>query len=186
MLHLCPVSNRADKVRILGIDPGSIVTGYGVIDSDGTHNIYVASGPLKVKADTLPQRLKLIFEGITRVIAEHAPDVVAIEKAFMNRNADSALKLGQARGAAISAAVVQGLPVSEYTPRHIKQAVVGKGSATKEQVQHMVKILLNYQHSLQPDEADALAIALSHGHIGGTLSKITATSRPTAFKRKRR
>ena len=107
----------------------------------------MASGPLRVKAETLPERLKLIFEGITGVILKYHPEVVAIEKVFMNRNADSALKLGQARGAAISAAVMQDLPVSEYTPRHIKQAVVGKGAAAKEQVQHMVKILLNTRAS---------------------------------------
>ncbi|MCW8964734.1 MAG: crossover junction endodeoxyribonuclease RuvC [Gammaproteobacteria bacterium] len=178
--------NLKSQVRILGIDPGSIVTGYGIIDSDGTHNLHVASGPLRVKAETLPERLKLIFEGITGVILKYHPEVVAIEKVFMNRNADSALKLGQARGAAISAAVMQDLPVSEYTPRHIKQAVVGKGAAAKEQVQHMVKILLNYQGELQSDEADALAVALSHGHIGGTLDRITEASRPTAYKRKHR
>lgn len=174
------------SIRILGIDPGSIVTGYGIIDSDGTHNLHVASGPLRVKAETLPERLKLIFEGITEVIIEYRPEAVAIEKVFMNRNADSALKLGQARGAAIAAAVMQDLPVSEYTPRHIKQAVVGKGGAAKEQVQHMVKILLNYRGELQSDEADALAVALSHGHIGGTLGRITEASRPTAHRRKRR
>lgn len=180
------MGNVNHKTRILGIDPGSIVTGYGVIDSDGTHNVYVASGPLRVKSETLPERLKLIFEGITSVIAEYGPNVVAIEKVFMNRNADSALKLGQARGAAISAAVMQGLPVAEYTPRHIKQAVVGKGSASKQQVQHMVRILLNHQGEFQADEADALAVALSHGHIGGTLERIEQARRPTAYKRKRR
>jgi crossover junction endodeoxyribonuclease RuvC len=174
------------KLRILGIDPGSIVTGYGIIDSDGAHSIHVASGPLRVKADSLPERLKLIFEGITRVIQEYRPQAVAIEKVFMNRNADSALKLGQARGAAIAAAVMQDMPVSEYTPRHIKQAVVGKGSAAKEQVQHMVKILLNHPGELQSDEADALAVALTHGHIGGTLERMAEHSRPTAYKRKRR
>ena len=173
-------------MRILGIDPGSIVTGYGIIDSDGTHNRYVASGPLRVKAETLPERLKLIFEGITAVILEHGPTVVAIEKVFMNRNADSALKLGQARGAAISAVVMQGLPVFEYTPRHIKQAVVGKGGASKHQVQQMIRILLNHSSDLQADEADALAVALSHGHIGGTLERIKQAHRPTAYKRKRR
>jgi len=178
--------DKQHKVRILGIDPGSIVTGFGIIDSDGTHNAHVASGPLRVKAETLPERLKLIFEGITAVIRKYHPDVVAIEKVFMNRNADSALKLGQARGAAISAAVMLDKPVSEYTPRHIKQAVVGKGSATKEQVQHMVKLLLNIQTELQADEADALAVALSHGHIGGTLGRIAESARPTAYKRKRR
>lgn len=182
-----PVVNRSDSyTRILGIDPGSIVTGFGVIDSDGSHNSYVASGPLKVKADDLPARLKLIFEGITAVIAAHQPEVVAVENVFMNRNADSALKLGQARGAAICAAVMQDLPVVEYTPRHIKQAVVGKGSAGKEQVQHMVKILLNIQDPLQADEADALAVALSHAHIGGTLARIDEASRPLARRRKRK
>lgn len=180
------MSDHSKKIRILGIDPGSIITGYGVIDTDGSHSVHVASGPLRVKAETLPERLKLIFEGITAVILEHQPEVVAIEKVFMDKNADSALKLGQARGAAIVAAVMQDKPVAEYTPRHIKQAVVGKGSAAKEQVQHMVKILLNYQGKLQADEADALAVALSHGHIGGTLGRITETSRPTASKRKRR
>ncbi len=181
-----PLKSGRLKTRILGIDPGSLVTGYGIIDSDGTYSVYVASKPLRVRAETLPQRLKLIFEGVTAVIQEHQPEVVAIEKVFMNRNADSALKLGQARGAAIVAAVMQGLPISEYTPRHVKQAVVGKGNASKEQVQHMVGVLLNYQGSLQSDEADALAVALSHGHIGGTLGRITEFSRPTAYKRRRR
>ena len=180
------MSHSSRNTRILGIDPGSIVTGYGVIDSDGTHSTYVASGPLKVKSDSLPARLKLIFEGITAVIREHRPEVVAIENVFMNRNADSALKLGQARGAAISAAVMQDLQVVEYTPRHIKQAVVGKGGADKEQVQHMVRILLNIPTKLQADEADALAVALSHAHIGGTLARIDQASRPTAQRRKRK
>lgn len=170
----------------MGIDPGSIITGYGVIDSDGMHSLYVASGPLRVKVDTLPGRLKLIFEGVTGVILEYQPEMVAIEKIFMDRNADSALKLGQARGAAISAAVMQGLPVSEYTPRHIKQAVVGRGAAEKRQVQHMVKVLLNYQGELQSDEADALAVALSHGHISGTSGRIAEAYRPAEYKRKRR
>lgn len=180
------MQNGRLKIRILGIDPGSLITGYGVIDSDGVHSVYIASGPLKVRAESLPERLKLVFEGITAVILEHRPEVVAVEKVFVNRNADSALKLGQARGAAIAAAVMQGLPVSEYTPRHIKQAVVGKGNASKEQVLHMVKILLNCQGSLQSDEADALAVALSHGHIGGTLGRIAESARPTAYRRKRR
>ena len=181
-----PLSQRERKVRILGIDPGSIVTGCGVIDSDGMRNIYIASKPIRVQAETLPERLKLVFEGIASVIHQYQPEAVAVEKVFVNRNADSALKLGQARGAAIAAAVTQGLPVSEYTPRHIKQAVVGKGNASKEQVQHMVRVLLNCQQNLQSDEADALAVALSHGHIGGTLGRIVESSRPTAHKRKRR
>lgn len=170
------LSTSATNVRIIGIDPGSIVTGYGIIDSDGVHSTYVASGALNVKAETLPERLKLIFQGITAIIQQHAPEVAAIEKAFMKRNADSALKLGQARGAAIVAAMTQELDVAEYTPRHIKQAIAGKGSATKEQVQYMVKMLLGYRQPLQADEADALAIALSHGHIGGTLNRVAQIS----------
>jgi len=175
-----------NKVRILGIDPGSLITGYGVIDSDGSHNQYIASGPIKIQGEALPERLKVIFQQVTAVIREHNPDVVAIEQVFMNRNADSALKLGQARGAAITAAVMQGRPVSEYTPRHIKQSVVGKGSASKEQVQHMVKILLNRHDNLQADEADALAVALCHGHIGGTMARIVEADRPTASRRRRK
>lgn len=104
----------------------------------------------------------------------------------MNRNADSALKLGQARGAAIAAAVTRGLPVAEYTPRHIKQAVVGRGGAPKEQVQRMVGVLLNLRGALQPDEADALAIALTHGHIAATLARMRPAVRPSPHKRKRR
>ena len=179
-------TSRQGKTRILGIDPGSIITGFGVIDSDGHHNRYIASGPLAVKAATLPQRLRLIYEAISGVIAEYRPQAVAIEKTFMYRNADSALKLGQALGAAVTAAVMCGLPVAEYTPRHIKQAVVGRGGASKEQVQKMVSILLNIHHPLQADEADALAIALSHGHIIGTLARIPTAARPTAYKRKHR
>ena len=175
-----------NKVRILGIDPGSLITGFGVIDSDGSHNVYVASGPIRIKAEPLPERLKIIFEEVTAVIKEYKPEVVAIEQVFMNRNADSALKLGQARGAAITAAVMQDKPVSEYTPRHVKQSVVGKGSADKQQVQHMVKILLNRQDDLQADEADALAVALCHGHIGGTMARITEQDRPTAHRARSR
>lgn len=177
--------SKSQTIRILGIDPGSLVTGFGVIDSNGSENHHVASGAIRTRGEELPDRLKTIFEGITDVIRSHAPEVVAIEKVFMNRNADSALKLGQARGAAITAAVMQDIPVAEYTPRHIKQAVVGKGGAEKSQVQHMVKILLNYKENLQADQADALAVALCHGHIRGTLERIPETRRPTAYRRKR-
>ena len=170
----------------MGIDPGSLITGFGVIDSDGSHNQYVASGPIKIPKDVLAERLKIIFQEITSVIIKYNPDAVAVEQVFMSRNADSALKLGQARGAAITAAAMQGKPVFEYTPRHIKQSVVGKGSASKNQVQHMVSVLLNIQDKLQADEADALATALCHGHIGGTMARITQQERPTAYRRKRK
>ena len=120
-------------LRILGIDPGSQSTGYGVIDMDGNRAIYVACGNLRIKGESLPERLKAIFEGLGGVVSQYQPDEVAIEKVFMHRNADSALKLGQARGAAICAAVVPSLPVSEYTPSQIKQSTVGKGNAAKDQ-----------------------------------------------------
>lgn len=158
--------------RILGIDPGSLITGYGIIDMQGTQSRYVASGHLKIHGEALPERLKNIFEALTLVVQEHSPTEMAIEKVFMNRNADSALKLGQARGAAITACVMQDLPVSEYTPAEIKQAVVGTGRADKAQIQHMVTALLKLTGPLQADEADGLAVALCHAHSAGTLSRL--------------
>lgn len=151
-------------IRILGIDPGSRLTGFGIIDSDGRYSRHVASGAIRVDKETLPDKLGLIFSEVSTVITQHQPLQMAIEKVFVARSADSALKLGQARGAAICAGVMQSLPVSEYTARYIKQAVVGTGSADKEQVQHMVRMLLNLSGKLQADAADALAIALCHAH----------------------
>jgi crossover junction endodeoxyribonuclease RuvC len=148
--------------RILGIDPGSRFTGYGLIDSDGQHLRYVGSGCLKVSGATLADKLGLIFRELNDLIGEFRPQQFAIENVFMHRNADSALKLGQARGAAICAAVTRDLPVAEYAPREIKQAVVGRGGADKQQVQHMVRVLLNLVEAPQADAADALAIALCH------------------------
>jgi len=148
--------------RILGIDPGSRFTGYGVIDSDGQHARYVGSGCVRVSGATLADKLGLIFRELHTLIGDFRPQQLAIENVFMHRNADSALKLGQARGAAICAAVTHDLPVTEYAPREIKQAVVGKGSADKQQVQHMVRVLLNLAETPQADAADALAIALCH------------------------
>ena len=156
--------------RILGIDPGSRITGYGIIDVDRNHNRHVASGHLRIDGENLAVRLRTIFQGISALIQQHQPDEMAIERVFMHRNADAALKLGQARGAAICAASV--IPVAEYSAREIKQAVVGKGSGTKEQVQHMVKVLLNLDARPQADEADALAAALCHGHARQTLARI--------------
>ena len=155
--------------RILGIDPGSRITGYGVIEetSHGS-NKYIASGSIRIKADSFPERLKQIFDGITEVVALYHPDEMAIEQVFMHKNADSALKLGQARGAAICASMVADLPVSEYAARQVKQALVGKGGADKSQVQHMVKILLSLQGELQEDAGDALGIALCHSHYQQT------------------
>lgn len=159
-------------VRLLGIDPGSRVTGYGILDMDGPRSRYVASGCIQTdSARPLPERLKTIFEGVTGVIREYQPVEVAAEQVFMHRNPDSALKLGQARGAALCAVVMAGLPVSEYAPRAIKQAVVGGGAAEKAQVQRMVALLLNLSELPPTDAADALAVAICHGHTRQTLQR---------------
>lgn len=150
--------------RILGIDPGSRFTGYGVIDSDGQHARYVGSGCVRVSGATLADKLGVIFRELHTLIGDFRPEQLAIENVFMHRNADSALKLGQARGAAICAAVTRSLPVSEYAPREVKQAIVGKGGADKVQIQHMVRVLLNLREPPQADAADALAVALCHCH----------------------
>jgi crossover junction endodeoxyribonuclease RuvC len=153
-------------VRILGIDPGLRVTGFGVIDKEGQKLHYVASGCIKTPAGELPERLKVILISLGEVIALHQPELAAVEKVFVNVNPQSTLLLGQARGAAICAAVQAGLPVSEYTALQIKQAVVGNGHADKEQVQAMVQRLLNLSGKPSPDAADALACAICHAHGG--------------------
>ncbi len=151
-------------IRILGIDPGSINTGYGIIDTEGNHSKHIDNGIIKIKGEELPDKLKCIYSGLNELIHEFKPDEISIEKVFMHRNADSALKLGQARGAAICACTMQDLPVYEYTANQVKQATVGKGHAAKEQVQHMIKVLLCLQEVPAADAADALAIALCHAH----------------------
>ncbi|MCB1878007.1 MAG: crossover junction endodeoxyribonuclease RuvC [Chromatiales bacterium] len=157
--------------RILGIDPGSRITGYGIIDVVGGRTQYVASGCIRTDSGDMPGRLKTIFQGISEIIARHNPTECAAEQVFMHRNAGSALKLGQARGAAIAAAVITDLPVFEYSPKAVKQATVGGGNAEKIQVQHMVKVLLGIAEDLAPDAADALAVALCHSHTRSTLSR---------------
>ena len=160
-------------MKILGIDPGSRITGYGIIEETGRSSYqYIASGSIRIKAESFPERLKQIFDGITEVIELYRPAQMAIEQVFMHKNADSALKLGQARGAAICAAMNAGLPVSEYAARQVKQALVGKGNADKKQVQHMVKILLNVQGELQIDASDALGICLCHSHYQQTEKRL--------------
>lgn len=149
---------------ILGIDPGSRITGFGVIDAGEREPRYIASGCIRLKDDQLAQRLAQIYAGISELIALHRPAEVAIEQVFMSKNADSALKLGQARGAAIVCVANHGLPVSEYAARQIKQAVTGSGAADKVQVQHMVTAALRLSASPQADAADALAVALTHLH----------------------
>ena len=154
----------AEKTRIIGIDPGSRCTGYGVIDSDGLRHEYVTSGFVKITGDELPERLGMIFNEISLIIEKWQPQTMGVEQVFMNKNADSALKLGQARGAAICAGTNAELEVGEYTPRAIKKAVVGNGSADKEQIQQMMKLLLKLDFQPQSDEADGLAIALCHAN----------------------
>lgn len=154
----------AKMIRIMGVDPGSVITGYGIIETDGIRSIHIAHGHLKIKGDSLPEKLGIIFTGISDVIKEWNPQEFAIEDVFFSKNAQSALKLGQARGAAICAAVTHDLSVSEYSPRSVKQAISGTGSADKNQVQHMVGIILNLTQKLQADAADGLAISICHGH----------------------
>lgn len=164
-------------IRILGIDPGSRLTGFGIIDADGQKVSYVTSGCVRVSGDTWAERLRVIFDSISQLVAEHQPHEMSIESVFMHRNADSALKLGQARGAAICAVITNDIPVHEYSPAEIKQSVVGKGNAAKEQVQHMVRVLLNLSANPQADAADALAIALCHLHHSQALPGLTQRSR---------
>lgn len=158
------VSRHAKTVRVLGIDPGSRITGYGIIDSDGRSSRLIDSGYLRLEQDSMPAKLGAIADLIYRLVQQWSPGQMAIEEVFMARNAASALKLGHARGAAISAAVVAELPVYEYSAKAVKLAVVGTGAASKEQVQHMVLRIVNERRALQPDEADGIAVALCHAH----------------------
>ncbi len=163
---------------IIGIDPGFRTTGFGVVHMLGSKAEYVASGCIRVAELPLVDRLRLIFDGVSTVIAQHRPEEFAIEQVFQGKNADSALKLGQARGAAIVAAAQAGLPVAEYSARQVKQAVVGTGAADKEQVQMMVCRLLKLSGLPQADAADALAVALCHGHgMTSLMSTIGVTRR---------
>ena len=160
--------------RILGIDPGSRITGYGIIDQQGQRIRYVASGCIRVEGESIAERLGVIFDGVSRIIAEYRPEEMAVERVFMNKNADSALKLGQARGAAICAGVTRAIPVAEFAARAIKQAVVGRGGAAKEQVQHMICVLLSLEQRPPSDAADDLAVAICHGHHRETGQRIDA------------
>ena len=151
-------------MRILGVDPGSNVTGYGLIRSRGEKNALIESGVIEPGARAaLPEKLKEIFEGLLKVMEKHHPQQFAIEQAFYSKNARSALVMGQARGVAILAAAQSSLPIGEYSPREVKCAIVGTGNASKSQVQFMVKKLLRLKELPQPlDAADALAVALCH------------------------
>jgi crossover junction endodeoxyribonuclease RuvC len=171
MAELCDgsaaMSTRRDKsprLRILGIDPGSRLTGFGVLDCIAGTSIYVASGSVRTIDGSFQDRLRQIFTSVCEIMQEYRPDVVAIESVFVSRNAGSALKLGHARSAAICATFEYDTDLFEYAPREIKQAIVGTGAGTKEQVQHMVKALLELDGDPSPDAADALATALCHAH----------------------
>ena len=182
------MANLSTNIRILGIDPGLRVTGFGVIEIDSLKAngkiIYVTSGVIKTASakknvvageddrEELPARLKVILDGLFEVIDTYQPAQVAIEKVFVNVNPQSTLLLGQARGAAISAAVIRNLSVAEYTALQVKQSVVGNGHAQKEQVQEMVKRLLNLPAAPSSDSADALACAICHAHGGQGLGKL--------------
>ena len=150
---------------ILGIDPGSRITGYGLIAAEGLRYRYLDRGCIRTQSTDFAVRLKTIYSGLDNIIRVHAPQEVAIERVFFARNPDSALKLGQARGAAIVVAANHDLSVFEYSAREVKQAVVGKGAAQKQQVQHMVCHLLKLTKTPQEDAADALAIAICHAHL---------------------
>lgn len=157
-------SDLTECIRILGIDPGSRLTGFGVLDCDRNTTSYVASGSINSASGSFPERLKMIYRSISTIVAEFRPGVVVVESVFMHRNPSSALKLGHARSAAICATFALELEVVEYAPREIKLAIVGTGAASKEQVQHMVRQLLRLEGSPSPDAADALAAALCHAN----------------------
>jgi crossover junction endodeoxyribonuclease RuvC len=164
------------RVRVLGIDPGSARTGYGIVDVVGTRLTYVASGVIRTSDGEFAHRLCEIFREVQLIVTEYRPQEIAIERVFVNRNADSALKLGQARGAAICGAADVNASFFEYAPREIKMAVVGTGSAEKVQVQLMMKNILKLQHAVASDAADALAAAVCHA-LRGRVRKLVGLSR---------
>lgn len=171
---------------ILGIDPGSRITGYGIIRVVANKAEYVGSGCIRAQDENLASRLHNVFTGVTEIIRQFGPTEFAIEQVFMAKNADSALKLGQARGAAIVAGTSHALPVFEYSARQIKQSVVGTGSADKTQVQHMVTYLLKLSKTPQADAADALAVALCHLHTEQSMIRMSGQATKTVRGRLRK
>lgn len=159
---------------ILGIDPGSRLTGYGIINAVGNRLEYVTCGCLRLTQAEHPDRLKTIFRELSELIEQHAPQESAIEEVFLGKSVSSALKLGQARGSAMVACLHHDLPVHEYSARKVKQALTGSGAARKEQVQHMVRVLLGVSGDLQEDAADALAIAICHANTRESLVRVSS------------
>ncbi|NNF51443.1 MAG: crossover junction endodeoxyribonuclease RuvC [Gammaproteobacteria bacterium] len=162
------------SITILGIDPGSRITGYGIITAQGDKLAVVDAGGIKTGKGDFQDRLKIIFASVRSLVEETEPDEIAIERVFVNRNADSALKLGHARAAALCATFGSEIPVHEYAAREIKQAIVGRGGADKVQVQHMVRMLLSLKTAPQADAADALAVAICHAHTRLTAGRLAA------------
>ena len=162
-------------MRILGIDPGLRVTGFGVVDVEGSVLRYVASGTIsttKIERGQLPARLKVLYDGVREVVARYQPEVASVEVVFVNVNPQSTLLLGQARGACITALVCTDLAVAEYTALQMKQAVVGYGRAQKNQVQEMVRRLLQLPGLPGPDAADALGLAITHAHAAKAMARL--------------
>ncbi len=157
---------------VLGIDPGSLSTGYGIISHRGDQLAYISSGCIRTLSKDMPMRLKIIYSGISKIITQFHPNFFAIEQVFMAKNPNAVLKLGQARGVAILSAIHHNLNVFEYAAREVKQAVVGTGAAEKSQVQHMIRSLLNLSSSPGSDAADALAIAIAHCHLSQGVLKM--------------
>ncbi|MDD3802580.1 MAG: crossover junction endodeoxyribonuclease RuvC [Desulfuromonas thiophila] len=172
-------------MRILGIDPGSRVTGYGLLDRQGNRLLHVDNGAIITRSqDDLPLRLQQIFDGLGAIIRQYRPDAVAIEQVFVAKNALSALKLGQARGAAVVAGVSAGLPVYEYTALQVKNAVVGYGKAAKPQVQQMVRVLMHLPEIAQEDASDALAVAICHAHSSPLATRLAGEAGASSGRRR--
>jgi len=165
---LRPGNSTIETIRILGIDPGSRITGFGVVDVTGTSVKQVEFGCLKIQGDDVGDRLRQIHDGVRDIVERFKPVEIAAEKVFVHRNPASAIKLGQARGAALVAGVCAGLTLHEYSPNEIKQAITGRGHAQKQQIQHMVKLLLGLAKEPPSDAADALAVAICHAHVRET------------------
>ena len=161
---------------ILGVDPGSRITGYGVIRFRGRALEYLDSGCVVMGTKPMSERLGIIYAGLSEIIETYRPEVLAIEQVFLSRNVDSALKLGQARGVAMVCGANAGLPVHEYSARQVKQATVGNGNAAKHQVQHMIQAIFHLSRQPREDAADALAVAVCHAHLGAGLASTGASA----------
>jgi crossover junction endodeoxyribonuclease RuvC len=175
-VQLAPLVKSSGRVRILGIDPGSQITGFGLLDVDGGRTAVVEWGSIRTSGEH-SERLRSIFRALGEVVREYQPGEVAIERVFLSRNADSALKLGQARAAAICATFSAEVPIYEYSARHIKKAVAGHGGAEKDQVQRMVRMILGVREAIAADAADALAAALCHAHERGVRGALHALAK---------